>query len=164
MFNRRVPKTHPRVEAYGTVDELSAALGLARATTRWQDIGATLLQVQKDLIQLSGELATDDLDRERLEGQGLAGLDATHLAYLDEAVATWESRLPPIRHFLQPGQNLSSAHLHFGRTVCRRAERALLRLREGGGWVSPLALAYFNRLSDFLWLAARAEEVESSSW
>src|SRR5690606_22646905 len=131
--NRRVRKTHPRVEAYGTVDELSAAMGVARACAQAEALKDFLRSVQADLLQLGGALAVDDAD----VGKGRKSVEIVgeDVARLDEKVAELESHLPPLRSFVLPGESLLSAHLHLARTICRRTERRVVELAETGAQV-----------------------------
>jgi cob(I)alamin adenosyltransferase len=157
MFNRRVPKNHPRVIASGAVDELNAALGLARATTADIKTAAIIFAEQQCLIGLMGELSTDDADRPRLLESKLQRLQPEDLARLDALVAEIEANKKPARGWDTPGENLYHAHLHLARAVCRRAERDCVSLRATGAHVPDLILQYLNRLSDSLWLLASAE-------
>lgn len=157
MFNRRVPKTHPRVIAAGAVDELNAALGLARASTREVKTAAAIFAEQKCLVGLMGELSTDDADRERLLKSKLQRVQPEDLARLDALVAELEAKLPPARDWDIPGGNLAHAHLHHARVICRRAERDCVAVRAAGAQVPDLILQYLNRLSDALWLLACVE-------
>ncbi|HVU37598.1 MAG TPA: cob(I)yrinic acid a,c-diamide adenosyltransferase [Opitutales bacterium] len=157
LFNRRVPKTHPRVAASGAVDELNAALGLARASVRHVPTAAAIFAEQRCLVGLMAELATDDADRPRLLASKLQRLQPEDLARLDALVAELEAKLPPARDWDTPGANLPHAQLHFARVSCRRAERECVALRQTGAQVPDLILQYLNRLSDALWLLAVAE-------
>ena len=162
MFGRRVPKNHPRVEAYGSVDELNAALGLARAAAEQDFVRDNLSAVQKDLIVLMGELcvAPEDLPRYVKEGYSLVTPALT--ARLDALVNEIESRNPARRDWATPGATKSSAALDVARTVCRRAERRVCGLKESGAPVNPEIVIYLNRLGDLLWLFARRVETQSS--
>lgn len=162
LYGRRVSKTHPRVQAYGTADELNAALGFARATAGDAWVREALLATQQELVGLMGELAVDDLDRERFLKSKLARLDEPHLARLDAAVAALEARKISFNAWATPGATLHAAALDLARTVCRRTERGIVALAEGGATVNPLALRYLNRLSDVLWLLARLDESASA--
>ena len=158
MYNRRVPKTHPRMEACGSVDELNSALGLARATASHEFIRANLLAVQQDLIVLMGELATatEDLDRYLRDGFKLLTPEAT--VKLNHLVAEIEGQKISFRGWATPGANLSAATLDVARGTCRRAERAVCALREAEELRNAELLVYLNRLSDALWLLARWAE------
>jgi cob(I)alamin adenosyltransferase len=158
MYGVRVPKDHPRVEAYGAVDELNAALGWARAQGAPPWLQDALLHVQRDLIVLMGELATDPAHRARFEADGFSALGPGHVGWLEEQVRLAEGCLPPARGWALPGADPVSAALEFSRTVCRRAERRVCALRGATGAVSGTVLVYLNRLSDLLWLWARCVE------
>lgn len=157
MYGRRIPKTHPRVEAYGTVDELNAALGSARCRAEvW--IAGQLLLIQQDLVALMGELAVAAEDQARYAESKYPKLEDAMLARLDEGVARIEALDISFQGWATPGHSPLSAAFDVARTVCRRAERRVVALRETGEPVRPLILHYLNRLSDFLWLLARYEE------
>src|SRR5947209_4848309 len=132
MYNRRVSKSHPRVEALGAVDELNAALGLARATATADIVRDNLLVIQKDLVVLMGELATavKDLPRYVKDGYSLVNADLT--AKLDLWVQEIEAPKPGFKGWAMPGSGLHSAALDMARTVCRRAERRVCGLQEAG--------------------------------
>lgn len=156
MFNRRVLKSSLRVEAYGTVDELNAHLGVARASLEGE-VGSLLLAIQKNLVVLMGELAVAEEDAERYRASAHPKMSDGMLGILDEAVKGIESRSVRFEGWATPGGTLAAAHLDVARTVCRRAEREVVRLGEGGA-VNPLIIRYLNRLADLLWLMAREEE------
>lgn len=148
----RVKKNVPRVEAYGTVDELNATLGLVRAgkpTTFTDDI---LARVQVDLFTLGAELATVPGKEESLKMQLLAEADYERL---ERAIDDAEKPLAPLKTFILPGGTEVAARLHLARTVCRRAERALLSMDDAAPR-GPLVI-YLNRLSDLLFTLARYE-------
>lgn len=166
LFNRRVSKTHPRIEACGSIDELSAALGLARSVSPFPEKAALLLSIQKELWMLMGELATHEEDAEKYARSDFSKLQDAHLATLDSEVAAHEARTVRFKGFVQPGESLSSAFLHQARTICRRAERAVCRITETASGkdvkvVRPLIVRYLNRLSDLLWLIAREDELHT---
>lgn len=158
MFGRRVSKTDPRVEAYGTVDELSSFLGMARATALDSYIQKQLLATQKDLVALMGELAVLPEDSDRYTKGKYPRLDETMLTRLDDAVTHLESKGLIFEGWATPGATQHAAALDISRTVCRRAERQIIRLMETGAPVDPIVIKYLNRLSDVLWLTARLEE------
>ncbi len=166
MYNRRVPKSHPRVEAYGSVDELNAALGLARAQSREAGldfIADPLLAIQKDLVILMGELATTGEDLARYQQSGHTLVVPAMTATLDQQVAAIEARKISYNGWATPGANLSSAALDVARTTCRRAERRITTLRESGETENGEILKYLNRLSDLLWLMARWTETPAAA-
>jgi cob(I)alamin adenosyltransferase len=155
MYNRRVSKCHPRVEAYGAVDELNAAIGLARATAGQEFVSSNLLAIQKALVILMGELATavDDLPRYAKDGYSLVTADMT--ARLEEVVKQIEARKLEFQGWATPGASLHAAALDLARTVCRRAERRACALQDANELRNPEIIIYLNRLSDLLWLLAR---------
>ena len=158
MYNRRVSKCHPRVGAYGAVDELNAALGLARATAKESWVRDKLLVIQKDLVVLMGELATavEDLPRFLKDGFSQVGPEMT--AKLEEMVKKLEAEAPSFHDWAMPGANVSSSALDLARTVCRRAERGVCGLEEMGQLNNAEMVVFLNRLSDLLWLMGRKEE------
>ena len=160
MYNKRVSKTHPRVEAYGVVDELNAALGLARAAAGDDDAREHLRAIQGDLVVLMGELATlrDDLPRYVQEGHALVNAQMT--TRLDALVAENEAAKAMPNDWVLPGANAGSAALDVARTVCRRAERRVCALLEADQTRNTEVLVYLNRLSDLLWLLARRGEAK----
>jgi cob(I)alamin adenosyltransferase len=158
MYNRRVPKCHPRVEAYGAVDELNAALGLARASARQPFLGGHLLEIQQALVILMGELAThpDDLPRYAADGFSLVSPEMT--AKLDLLIQEIEAQNISFKGWATPGANPASAALDAARTACRRAERRVCALHESSPLQNSQILVFLNRLSDTLWLLARWAE------
>lgn len=159
MYGRRVPKTEPRVEAYGTVDELNAALGLVRATTKAELIQKTVLAIQKELIVLMGELAITDEDRERYQRDGYEVVTVAMVDRLTAVVDDLEQNHHiNFKHWATPGHTLDGAALDLARTICRRAERLVVGLADNAQYVNPETIRYLNRLSDVLWLFARYAE------
>jgi cob(I)alamin adenosyltransferase len=158
MYNRRVSKCHPRVEAYGAVDELNAALGWARAVLEGDFVRERLSLVQKDLVVLMGELATavEDLPRYVRDGFSLVSPELT--AKLDEGVRELEAKKLDFHGWATPGANVHAAALDMARTICRRAERRVCDLHEAGQLQNAEIMIYLNRLSDLLWLSARRAE------
>lgn len=159
----RVRKNHPRIEAYGTVDELNSLLGLARAEGLRSDMDDVLAQVQNDLFALGAELATPD---PRKLSQTLS---SGAVARLEGAIDHYETTLPPLTEFILPGGSRVAALLHVARTVCRRAERCVVRLGDAeGSAVRGETVQYLNRLSDLLFVLARAanaaEQRPDSPW
>lgn len=158
MYGRRVPKNHPRVETYGTVDELNAALGLARATTDKNVIHENLLAIQKDLVVLMGELAVMPEDLLRYAKDGYSVVTPALTVKLDALVREIEAQAVSLKGWATPGATLNSAALDMARTVCRRAERHACALKEAGELKNTEIVIYLNRLSDLLWLMARQVE------
>ncbi len=158
MYNRRVAKTDPRVEAYGTVDELNAALGMARASAVKPADKEALLALQQELVAMMGELATDPEDRDKYLADGHPVITAESVQNLEIMARQVEGQLRPIRTWIMPGDNPHAAALDLARTTCRRAERSLWALGEGGKPVPTEIGRYLNRLADLLWLLARVAE------
>ncbi len=148
----RVSKADLRVDAYGEIDELNASIGVALASGVAADVAAMLEQIQRDLFAVGGTLA-DPAHRvaERVQKMEVGQAEVFRLEQWIDAL---EASLPPLRRFLLPGGSAPGAALHLARTICRRAERRIVSL--GAGDVDPVLLAYVNRLSDFLFVAARA--------
>lgn len=161
MYNRRVSKCHPRVEAYGTVDELNTALGLARASTPHAFIRESLLPIQRDLVTVMGELATavDDLPRYTADGYPVVTPALTDK--LDALVAGIEAQQITYKGWATPGDTPDAAALDVARTTARRAERRVCALQESDQLRNPEIIVFLNRLSDLLWLMARWVESRS---
>ncbi len=151
----RVPKDHPRIEAYGTVDELNALLGLARCEKLPPDVDDLLARIQNELFDVGAELATPQPD-----AKGIPRTAPRHIEALEQAIDHYEAGLAPLKSFILPGGVKAAAWLHLARTVCRRAERRLVTLiREKAGSdeaVSPMVVIYLNRLSDLCFVLARS--------
>ena len=160
MYNRRVSKTHPRVEAYGAVDELNAAIGLARAGAGDESVRESLAAIQKDLVRLMGELATAVEDLPRYAKDGHALVTPAMTARLEGLVGEIEAAKVSPRGWATPGANAASAALDVARTVCRRAERRACALQDAGQLQNTEIVVYLNRLSDLLWLFARWVEAK----
>jgi cob(I)alamin adenosyltransferase len=152
----RVPKTDLRIEAYGTVDELNSFVGLALAAELPDEFRRWLEQVQNDLFDLGADLSVP-LEDERRERLRVTGEQVERLEELCDLV---NERLEPLRSFVLPGGTEASARLHVARAVCRRAERLAVALAAEHG-VNPAALSYLNRLSDLLFILARAANAGS---
>jgi cob(I)alamin adenosyltransferase len=165
---KRIPKDDPRTEAYGTIDETVAALGLARAEldpaaggTDAGELADLILRLQRELFVVGAELATDPTDRDRLE-DGISRVSEAMLDALEATLSSVEARVSMPREFVVPGETRASAALEVARAVLRRAERRAVALQRdgspGGTWLLP----YVNRLADLLWVLARlAEQSES---
>ncbi len=155
MYGRRVAKNDPRVEAYGTVDELTAALGIVRAICGDKFVAEQIFAVQKDLINVMGELATVPEDRQRYLKDGFQVTDAKMVDRVTAVIVDLEKdkSLYP-KDWVIPGANSVSAALDFARVTCRRAERHVATLRDP----NPEILRYLNRLSDCCWLLSRYME------
>ena len=152
--NRRVPKDDPRVEAYGTVDELSSALGVALAAGALEaETSDCLRRVQNELFHLGADLCIPEEDKERFPGPRV---EARHVEALEAFQDRLVEQLEPLRNFVLPGGTPGAAHLHVARTVCWRAERRVVTLARTET-VDPEAIRYLNRLSDVLFNMARLE-------
>jgi len=162
MYNRRVAKCHPRVEAYGAVDELNSALGLARAVAKQAFLRGNLRLIQEDLVVLMGELATAPEDLPRYDEDGYSRVMPAMTARLDKLVKEIEAVSVTPRGWATPGENVSAAALDLARSICRRAERRVCALRETGQLHNAEIIAYLNRLADVLWLLARWVEAKQS--
>ncbi len=148
----RVSKDDPRIEAYGTVDELNTILGLARCESLPADIDGFLARVQNELFDLGAELATPDP-----EARGTHLISDAQVTALEKAIDRFEANLPILKTFILPGGSRGAAWLHLAHTVCRRAERRVVTLIGPQGQnVSGTILVYLNRLSDLLFVLARA--------
>lgn len=147
----RVPKDHARVEAYGTVDELNSHLGALRARVSGDDIAAWLTRLQRELFDLGADLATPRTARVSGAVKRFALSDAV---WIEDAIDQLTAGLPTLKQFILPGGTPAGAEVHVARAVCRRAERAVVRLSHAEE-ISPAALVYLNRLSDFLFTLAR---------
>jgi cob(I)alamin adenosyltransferase len=152
----RVPKTDLRVDAYGTVDELNSILGVARAARLGAEIDAVLGRVQEDLFVLGAELACVPGRESKLGMTLLAAADAERL---EHAIDASETHVQPLKSFVLPGGSAQAAHLHHARTVCRRAERAVLGMGEPPA--RREVVIYLNRLSDLLFVMARRANAEA---
>lgn len=149
----RVPKDHPRVAAYGDVDELNSAIGVARATAPAELFEALLESVQRDLFAIGGHLATPD-PAKVARALEKAELSEARVAEFERAMDDADRELPPLRAFVLPAGTPKAAALHLARTVCRRAERSVVRLSHEAE-VPGLFVVYLNRLSDLLFTLAR---------
>lgn len=145
----RVVKSHPRIEAYGTVDELNAVLGVVLASGAEARLSDVLTRIQHDLFVLGADLATPDHARPTVPRIG-----PDHVAALETDIDAADADLAPLRRFILPGGTIVAAHLHVARTVCRRAERLTVEAatREP---INEHAVVYLNRLSDLLFVLAR---------
>jgi cob(I)alamin adenosyltransferase len=148
---RRVSKADLRIDCYGTVDELNAAIGLAAVAAR-PELAAPLRAVQNDLFVLGSHLASPADDSKA--ASSLPPLDESAAQRLEAQIDAAEAELPPLRQFILPGGSEASARLHLARTVCRRAERLVVGLATESP-VPTITVRYLNRLSDWLFVMAR---------
>jgi len=163
MYGRRVPKNHPRVEACGTLDELNAALGLARATATETLVRENLFWIQKSLVDVMGEVGVPTEDLPRYMKDGFAVITPELTAKLEKLVRVIEAQNVSFKGWATPGATIHSAALDVARTICRRSERRVFDLQAAGELSNAEILVYLNRLSDLLWLFARWAETKPSS-
>jgi cob(I)alamin adenosyltransferase len=149
----RVAKSHPRVEAYGDVDELNAAIGFARSIEQMPRIDEVLVPIQRDLFAIGALLATPDREKMR-QHLAKARVDEERITELERAIDEGDRELEPLKSFIVPGGSPKAAALHVARTVCRRAERRVVALGESEE-IPGLVVIYLNRLSDLLFTLAR---------
>jgi len=149
----RVPKHDLRVEAYGAIDEANAALGLARLHTAGTDLDAMLSRIQNDLFDLGADLSTPE-DEEESRRRPALRVAQVQVDRLEAEIDAMNARLAPLTSFVLPGGSPAAAYLHLARTVVLRAERLVTALQDAEP-INPAALAYINRLSDHLFVAAR---------
>ena len=148
----RVSKSHPRVEAYGDVDELNAAIGLARAIEMMPRIDEVLVPLQRDLFSIGALLATPDREKMKKHLEK-ANIDERRISELERAIDEGDHELEPLKSFIIPGGTPKAAALHVARTVCRRAERRVIALEQEE--IPAIVVVYLNRLSDLLFTLAR---------
>jgi len=158
----RVAKHDPRVEAYGTVDEANSVIGLARNAIgrvllggeRFAEADAMLARIQNDLFDVGADLCTPEGESKR--GEQALRIVASQVERLEREIDAMNEELQPLKSFILPGGTPAAAYMHLARTVCRRAERIMVELNDRPDEsVTPEALKYVNRLSDFLFVASR---------
>lgn len=158
----RVSKTDARIAAIGDVDELNAAVGIARVTCRGGSADLDLAKIQNLLFDLGGELASPDGNR-----YVVRTLNLRHVEELERSMDAMNAELPPLKNFILPGGSETAARLHLARTICRRAERSVLTLSKEAS-LRDVTWTYLNRLSDWLFLSARTANrlagVEDTIW
>ncbi len=151
---QRVSKDDARIEAYGTVDELNAALGLIRSNSPRPELDELLAETQRNLFTLGSELATP------ADSQSWTpSITEQHLEQLEKWIDHWEANLPELRNFILPGGTPIAAHLHLARVICRRAERRVVTLARLCP-ISQVVIPFLNRLSDLFFVLARAENAQ----
>ena len=152
---QRVEKDHPRVAAYGTVDELNSQIGFALTTGLTESLVPSLVSIQNELFHLGSDLSFLEEDKQKYQ---LPKIEARHIEKLEKLIDQWNEAVGPLENFILPGGTAGAAALHVARTICRRAEREVLglaRVEDLGEYVMP----YLNRLSDALFVMARFENV-----
>ena len=151
----RVPKFHPRIEAYGTVDELNSFIGIIRDTCDDVHSASTLIKIQECLFTLESWLALEPDESKRMYDCGtLPQISETDVESLEKEIDCMNDALPELRHFVLPGGHILVSHCHVARTVCRRAERTVLFLAQENN-IEPVLIKYLNRLSDYLFVLSR---------
>ena len=154
LGDQRVPKYHPRPETFGTVDEATSALGLARACSRDARVRDVILHTQRELYVLMAELATPPENYDRVDFK----IRAEHVARLDAESQELKAEVEIGKNFIIPGASLTGAALDLARTIVRRGERSVARMYHEGDITNAYTLQYLNRLSDLLFIMARHEE------
>jgi cob(I)alamin adenosyltransferase len=149
----RVPKDSPRIEAYGTVDELNSVIGAAIAAGLVPAVLAPLKRIQNELFHLGSDLCVPEAAK---DARPVPRIEDRHVDALEALMDKLSEGLPPLENFVLPGGSLGAAQLHVARTICRRAERLVIALSRIEP-VGPAAIRYLNRLSDALFVLARAE-------
>lgn len=150
---KRVPKNALRIDAYGTVDELNAVIGMVRSFTVPEPVDRLLGRIQDDLFTVGADLASPD--KPDSGARQVPSIGSPHVENIEAAIDSFEEQVEPLRQFILPGGSQVSAALHFARTVARRAERCCVALSHNEP-VNPLVLSYLNRLSDLCFVLARA--------
>lgn len=160
----RVMKSNPRLEAYGTVDELNSHIGLVRAMITEHDTDQLLGEIQNKLFVIGSKLASDEKGR-LITDELVLGRDSIH--QLELAIDRYEEQLLPLQNFILPGGSILVSHCHIARTVCRRAERRVVELTDTI-IIEEIIIQYLNRLSDYLFVLARKiakdQEVIENKW
>lgn len=151
-------KSDLRIEAYGTVDEVNAILGLTRLhSSSFSKLDQELERIQNDLFDLGADLATPEktLKKKSKESRGALRITAKQVKRLEQEIDSWNALLEPLRSFILPGGTALAANLHHARTVTRRTERLVVTLLQREEDISPVCLEYLNRLSDYFFVTAR---------
>ena len=154
-----MPKDSPRIGAYGTVDELNSSIGLAVALGTDSSLAESLFTIQQVLFNLGSDLSMLEEDKEKWP---IPQVEERHIEQLENWIDTWNDELDPLESFILPGGDPPAAQLHVSRTICRRAEIAVISLSRTES-VGPQVIAYLNRLSDLLFVAARSQAKQSGS-
>jgi cob(I)alamin adenosyltransferase len=148
----KVPKSHLRIEAYGTVDELNSYLGLSRDHIQDENARNILSEIQDRLFTIGSSLACD---AEKAPGMALPDLKEEDVTLLEKEIDRMTAALPEMKNFILPGGHPAISHLHVLRCICRRTERCCVRMEYEDLQVAPLVIKYLNRLSDYLFVLAR---------
>lgn len=148
----KVAKNHIRIESYGTVDELNSYLGLCADQLPFEDVQATIKEIQDRLFTIGSSLACDP-DKEPL--MKMPDLLESDIQFLEQEIDRMNEVLPPMKFFIIPGGHVAVSSLHVARCVCRRAERACVALQQNDLFIDPLVIRYLNRLSDYIFVLGR---------
>lgn len=161
----KVPKSHIRIDSYGTVDELNSYLGLVADYMPQQELKLLLKEIQDRLFTIGAALACDP---EKELKMSIPDLKESDLILLEQEIDRMMEALPVMKHFILPGGHVAVSHTHVARCICRRAERICVEMQESGMPVEPLVIKYLNRLSDYLFVLARFAghllQVEEIPW
>jgi cob(I)alamin adenosyltransferase len=148
----RVPKSHLRIETYGTVDELNSNIGLLNDMAQMEDISVLLREIQDRLFTIGSSLACDP---DKDTAMRLPDLKQADIELLEKEIDKMNEALPEMKSFILPGGHVVVSQAHITRCVCRRAERICVHLHQEGSFVDPLVISYLNRLSDYLFVLSR---------
>ena len=148
----RIPKSHIRIEAYGTVDELNSWIGIIRDMAKNDDLNFFLKKIQYRLFTLGSSLACDPLKDTKME---IPDLIEDDILVLEKAMDEMDKKLIPLKNFVLPGGDIVASHCHVARCVCRRAERICVSMQENNEFVADIVVKYLNRLSDYLFMLSR---------
>lgn len=160
LHGERVSKSHLRVCANGSIDELNAALGLCRAHTHAEALAEKLRSLQSCLVQVMGELATGETHQAKYLARAQSPMDETQVEALTDSIIALEKQKGGFQGWQFPGESVEQAFFEHARTSCRRAEREVVALVESGALVRPVLLQFLNRLSDWLWIAGKVDPVD----
>ncbi|MBU1100605.1 MAG: cob(I)yrinic acid a,c-diamide adenosyltransferase [Bacteroidetes bacterium] len=155
---QRVSKDNLRIASYGTVDELNSILGIAASHLQGGEFKNLIMQLQNDLFNVGADLATP---MDKTSGE-IIRVDGEGITFLEETIDEWDAKVPALKNFVLPGGSTASSYLHFARTVCRRAEREVVKLSKEID-IGSEVIIYLNRLSDLLFVLARYANVESGT-
>lgn len=156
---QRVPKDSPRIETYGTVDELNSILGVAIAAGADSRVAEMLRPIQNDLFHLGSDLCILEEDKKKFK---VPQIEDRHVKQLEAFIDELQASMGPLENFILPGGAIAASHLHVGRCVCRRAERLLVTLRKSER-VGAFTVPYLNRLGDLLFVMARFENLKKDT-
>ncbi len=161
----KVPKSHLRIEAYGTVDELNSYTGLCRDLLEDKHVRQLLHEIQDRLFTIGSSLACDPVKEPKIR---IPDLHEADIVLLEKEIDRMNENIPPMKNFILPGGDPVISHLHIARCICRRAERCCVRLAMESPEVEPIIVKYLNRLSDYLFVLARYTahklKVEEMAW